>query len=824
MRTVIFLLIFSVSINMIGQQRPAIQKVTVTGTVIDADTNTPLEYATITLQNSQRPQMLTGAVTNLEGKFEIEIFASTYNIKVEYISFKSFEIKEKSIRENLDLGVVKLSIDSQNLDEVQVVAEKRDVEIRLDKKIYNVGKDLTIKGGNFLDLLENIPSITTDAEGGVSLRGNENVRILIDGKPSGLVGLSSTDALQQLPADAIESVEVITSPSARYDAEGTAGIINIILKKGKIQGLNGSFSLTTGIPDNHGANVNLNYRTKKINLFNTTSYSYRDSPGETTNDRENFFGNPENKFINEDRDFDRIRNNFNTNLGLEYFFTDRTSLTGAVFMRQNGGKTGTDNFTDRLNEARELVNRTFRREDEDEYERTLQYSLNFQKKFKTDGHILTADFQYEESVEDESSIINESEIFPTEQALDFETNSTKENQDRILVQADYVLPYGKNKQSQFEFGYRGNFNELTTDFRVDTLGVGGELVLDANLSNELIYEENINALYTQWGTKAGKFSVLLGMRMEVSDINVTLTTTGESFDENYTDFFPTINLGWEFNEEESVTLGFNRRITRPRSRFVNPFPSRSSETNIFQGNPDIDPSYSNGVDLAYLRRWKKLTLTSSIFYQKNTDVFEFISEDTGNLTDNGDPIVRRFPVNLSTEERIGFEFGGNYTPTKWWRMNGSFNFFNSTRDGDFNGVSFDADNTSWFARLNSRTTLPGKIDFQQTMFYSGPSENAQNENKSVFSMNLALSKDLFKEKASIVFNFRDVFNSNIRETETRTSTFRSESENQFRKPQFTINFTYRFNQQNNQRQRQRREQGPGQEFGGGEEFEGGGGV
>lgn len=822
MRNLFSVFVLCITLSIHAQQRPQMQKVTVTGTVIDAETNQPLEYATITLQNSRREQMLTGAITDAQGKFEIEVFASTYNIKVEYISFQPSEIKEKTIRENLDLGTIKLSIDAQNLNEVQVVAEKRDVGIRLDKKIYNVSKDLTIKGGTFTDLLENIPSVTTDAEGGISLRGNENVRILIDGKPSGLVGLNSTDALQQLPADAIESVEVITSPSARYDAEGTAGIINIILKKGKIQGWNGTFSVNTGIPDNHGVNVNLNYRTKKVNFFTTTSYRYNEGPGETTNKRENFFGNPENKFIDEFRDFDRIRNNFNTNLGAEYFFTEKTSLVGSVFIRQNDGKTGTDNFTNRLNESRELVNRTLRIEEEDNYERTVQYSLNFQKKFKKEGHIFTADFQYEQSIEDENSIINEFEIFPTEQDLDFETNSTQEDQDRILAQADYVLPFGKDKQSQFEFGYRGNFNELTTDFRVDTLGVNGELILDQNLSNELIYEENINALYTQLGTKKGKFSILLGLRMEVSDINVTLTNTGENFDENYTDFFPTVNLGWEFNEEESITLGFNRRITRPRSRFVNPFPSRSSETNIFQGNPDIDPSYSNGWDLAYLKRWKKLTLTSSIFYQKNTDVFEFISEDIGQVTDNGDPIVRRFPVNLSTEERIGFEFAGNYTPFKWWRMNFSYNFFNATRDGDFNGVSFDADNTSWFARLNSRTTLPGKIDFQQTMFYSGPSENAQNETKALFSANLALSKDVLKEKASIVLNYRDIFNSRIRETDTRTDTFFSTSQNQFRKPQFTITFTYRFNQdQNNRRNRQRERQQGGEEFGGGEEFEGG---
>lgn len=817
MKKMFFLMLAFISIGVVAQA-PQIAKVKITGTVLEGVTGQPLEYATIVLQNSKRTQLITGGITDGKGRFEVEAFAGTYNIKVEFISFKSIEIKEKAIKEDLDLGVFKLFEDTQKLDEVKIVAEKRDVEIRLDKKIYNVGKDLTIKGGTFTDLLENIPSVTTDAEGTVSLRGNDNVRILIDGKPSGLVGLSSTDALRQLPADAIESVEVITSPSARYDAEGTAGIINIILKKGKITGLNGSFSVNTGTPDNHGANVNMNFRTKKFNLFNTTSYNYTNAPGNSDNKRENFFGNPDNKFINEFRDFDRIRNNFNTNIGLEYFLTESSSIVGTVFFRGNGGKTGTDNITNRLNESRELVNKTLRTEDENEDNETVQYSLNYSKNFKTDGHKLTADFQLERTFEDQFSIVNEFQIFPTAADLDFETNSTNEDQDRILAQMDYVRPFGKNLQSQFEAGYRGNFNQLTTNFQVDTLGVGGELVLDENLSNKLIYEENINAFYTQIGSKFGKFSALFGLRMEVSDINVLLATTSESFDKNYTDFFPTVNFGYEFSDEESLTLGFNRRITRPRSRFINPFPSRSSETNLFQGNPDINPSYSSALDLAYLKRWEKLTLTSSIYYQRSTGVFEFISEDTGQLTDNGDPIVRRFPVNLSTNKRVGFEFSGNYTPLKWWRINGNFNLFNSETNGDFNNVSFDANTNTWFTRLNSRVTLPGKIDFQQTIFYSGPSETAQNERKSVFTANLALSKDLLKEKASLVLNVRDLFNSGARETDTRTSTFFSTSNFQFRKRQITLTFTYRFNQKKNQRERnqQRNEnQGGGEEeFGG----------
>ena len=463
-----------------------------------------------------------------------------------------------------------------------------------------------------------------------------------------------------------------------------------------------------------------------------------------------------------------------------------------------------------------------------EDDKTVQYSVNYDKNFKEDGHKLTFDFQYEESTEDENSLINQD-------GIDIEKVRTLEDQERILLQSDYVLPIGEN--TQFEFGYRGNFNNLDTDYRIDTLNSSNGLFeIDNSLSNNLIYKENINAIYSQYGSKIEKFSFLLGLRLEATRITIDQVTTNDRDVKTYTSLFPTVNLSYELNDKESFTFGYNRRIRRPRSRFINPFPSRSSATSLFQGNPDIDPSISDGVDLGYLNRFGKLTLNTSVYFQRATDAFNFVSLATDNFyifdlnrtinindddfdtyanNDNYDliPVIKRTPINLATEDRFGFEFTLTYSPTKNWRINGNFNLFNSITKGDFEGENFDADNTSWFIRLNNKLTLPGKIDWQTRVFYSGPSENAQNKNEGIFSTDLAFSKDLFKEKASLAFNISDVFNTRKRKSETFTSAFVGTSEFQWRQRSFNLSFTYRFNQK-----KKREQQRGNDDDGGGEEF------
>ena len=786
---------------------------TVTGNVVDKSANIPLEYATISFQSIRNPQQLTGGITGTDGTFSIEVPAGKYKVTIEYISFAPFVIEEQLIREDVSLGTVTLDFAADSLDEVVIRAETTQVDIRLDKKIYNVGKDLLVRGGSVSDVLDNVPSVSVDVEGNVSLRGNDNVRILINGKPSGLVGISGSEGLRQIPSDAIDRVEVITSPSARYDAEGTGGILNIILKKDKLVGFNGSINVTAGDPENNTVSASLNYRTKDVNLFTNTGYSRRGSEGYGLDRRESFNEDLPFRFVDEDRDFERLRKSFNTNLGIEWFVNETSSITNSFFYRNSDN--GSDNVTisNRYADSRDaLTNASARFDNETEDDVTYQYSFNYVKNFSEDGHKLTFDFQLEDSSEDEFSNITDTDTFPTETVTDREQVRTIEDQGELLLQPDYVWPIDEN--TQIEAGFRGTFKDTKTDYTVAAIDANNMFVRNDSLSNILNYGENVTAVYSQYGKKINKFSLLFGLRLENTQITIDQETTGDLNKKKYTSLFPTVNLGYELTEKSSMTLGYNRRIRRPRGRFLNPFPSRSSEANIFQGNPDLDPVFSNGADLGYLHRWKGFTLNTSVYYTRSTDVFEFISEDTGQVTNNGDAVVRRFPVNLSSEDRYGFELTLMYKPAKWWTLNSDFNLYRQMTDGDFDGQDFGSEITSYFLRLNSKVTLPYEIDFQTRLFYSGPRNNAQSESEGVFSTNLAFSKDLFKEKATVSLNVSDLFNTRVRKTMTLTDTFASESEFQWRSRQITASFTYRFNQK---KQRQRGQRGGGDDDG---DFEG----
>jgi len=796
----------------------------ITGKVTDKDAGIPLEYATVTVTDVNNAQDVEGGITDMEGNFRVEVPQGEYNIKIEYISFQPITLK-RTLNADLNLGTIQLEFAASDLDEVTVVAETTTVDIRLDKKIYNIGKDLTTAGGTVSDALNNVPSVSVDVEGGISLRGNENVRILINGKPSALAGFGSTDVLRQLPADAIERVEVITSPSARYDAEGTAGILNIILRKEKTLGFNGSINGSLGNPDLASISTNLNLRTDKFNVFNTTSYRYSSSPGNgyfdtrynTTDDI-----TPTYERIIEDRDIQRLNRGFNTNLGLEYYLTDRSSITGSVFYRNGNDVDETTNLTQSFNNSAPVLE-TSRIERQKEKDDRYQFALNYINRFNDEGHQLTADLQYTTSDETQNTFINEDITLNTENTdpIIAERLLSIEKQDEYLVQADYVLPFGEG--SQFEAGYRGTFENEVTDYRVnqEQIANSNNFVQNDTLTNVFDYTENVNAVYTQLGSKFGKFSVLAGLRLENTQlkgqIGSALTEAelqdiygfeiNTDFDNNYLGLFPTLNLTFELNERENVTLGYNRRINRPRGWFLNPFPDRSSRNNVFQGNPNLQPAFANAYDLGYLKRWDKLTLTSSLYFQRETESFEVVQEiielqGQGSNT-NGNTVIRSIPVNLSSNERLGAEIGLLYNPAKWLRLNGSFNFFQFNTEGFFNNVDYSAKNTSYFARFSSKVSLPWSIDWQTNAFYRGAAQNAQSDTDGILSVDLALSKDLFDDKATISMNVSDLFNGRKRSQVTTNDLFTRDSEFQWRQRQVNLSFVYRFNQRKNDRQNNR---------------------
>jgi outer membrane cobalamin receptor len=797
-----------------GKTQPQREMFELKGVIHEKEADIPLEFATIIVRPLKGDQVY-GGMTNAKGKFSFEVPKGKYTISFEFLSFKTVAIEDVDVNKNIDLGEILLEEDAESLDEVTVIAEKSTMEVKLDKKIYNVGKDMTVRGGTASDVLDNVPSVTVDAEGVVSLRGNENVRILINGKPSGLIGLNDTEALRQFPADAIQKVEVITSPSARYDAEGTAGILNIILRRDKITGFNGIGTVNVGIPETYGFSTSLNYRLENVNFFTNIGYSDRESPGNSSAETTYFSPNANFASTNQQIDYTRKGNNLNLNFGIEYYLAKETSITASFLYRNSDRDRISENMTDAFDEFDDLVNSTLRIENQSSKGNVLQYDLNFLHKFKKEGHQIDLDLQYQDNKDDENSLITNEETFPNMIDQLSETFDSNELQKRFLIQSDYVLPIGENQQ--VELGFRINKDDRETDYRFFNENEDGDFIVNDSLTNLFEYDEVISAFYGQYGNKFGKFSALLGLRIEATDIDIR--STGKEIDslnqKNYVNAFPTANLVYEFTESENLTLGYNSRIRRPRSRFINPFPSQSSRTNIFQGNPDLDPSISHGVDLGYYKRWSKVTFNTSVYYTHATDVFQFISEDTGQTTEDGIPIIRRTPINLSTDDRYGFEFSANYTPKKNWRFNASFNFYNSTLDGEYEGVDFGSSFTSWFARGTSKLTLPAKIDWQTTMMFRGPRQNAQSKSEGMFMANMAFSKDILKGNGTLVFNVDDLFNTRKRISETTTDTFTENSEFQWRQRQFRLSFTYRFNQKK-QRQRQRGGMGgdDGEEFGG----------
>lgn len=788
-RLIVVLFLFGLSISGFSQQPGGkkFKKIKIEGVVIDKETQDPLEYTTISLLNDSSPDLIQGGITDKNGKFIIEVFPGKYNITLEYIGFDKIILKDKVISINEDFGIFELEIVAESLNEVELVGERTEVEIRLDKRIYNVGKDITVRGGSVADVLDNVPSVSVDVEGNVALRGNQNVRILINGKPSGLVGLSGPQGLRSLPAESIEKVEVVTSPSARYEASGTAGILNVILKKEELEGFNGSFILNGGAPTTYGGNATLNWRTKKLNIFSTTSLRDSESRGGGDFESENF--NPV-RFVNEDRDYQRNRKSIFFNLGAEYYFNDDTSLTISGFVRTSDNESNNNTKIDNLNAAGVVVDQFGRYQFEEEIDNSQQFTTNFTKKFDDKGHELVIEFQTESSEEDESDLAENTSTFNQE-------SDTFEDQSRTLLQMDYVWPVNEN--TQFEIGYRGDFSLQETDYNVFDLLDNGRTP-NTELTNFLGFTQKINAAYAQFGKKINKFSYLIGLRMEKTHIEIDQKTTKIFKEKDYTDWFPTLNFSFEFTEKENITLGYSRRIRRPRSWSLNPFRSLTSLTFFRQGNPNLDPSYSNLFDLGYLKRWNKFTFNSSVYYQKATQVIERITETTGELVVvSVNPLVelpefRSTSVNLSENIRTGTEFTLTYSPKRQVRLSGNFNIFNSETIGFYKEVPLDRKIVSWFMRFNSSFPLAFGINTQLNGFYFGPRANAQTESKGVVSFSGALNKPMFNDKATLSFRVSDIFNSSRRKSTTETADFRNYTEFQWRQPSYVFTFTYRINE------------------------------
>ena len=760
------------------------KSVKVTGKVIDQTTQSPLGYATITFINSKTKNIVAGETTDESGIFKLKIPTGKYNIKIEFLSFKSYVLENKEITKDFDMQVIELAPNVEQLAGIEVVGERSTVEYKLDKKVFNVGKDIISKGGNVTDILDNVPSVSVDAGGSISLRGNANVRILINGKPS---VLSANGGLEQLPADLVSKVEVITNPSARYEASGTAGIINVVLKKNKLGGLGGSLQLTSGYPANHRTNLNMNFKTEKFNLFTNIGYRYSNYFGERTR-HQIVNGNGLTKILNQTEDLKRNDDHFNFYVGGDYYFNEKNTLTVSYYKNIIKNTDELDLKYSYSNSVGEIDSVITQFENYYEPQNFNQLEIDYVKTFDTKGRKFTTSIVYDWWNDDENESLTLQHMIPfSEEKTKIITRDIESSKD-LLIQTDFVSPLKNN--GRFEAGFRGEIRRITSDYSAT---INDEPLPDFN--NLLDYDEQIYGAYLQYGKKLKKFNYLFGLRTELSDIGIKDRNDIFNDDKKYIGFFPTAHLTYNFSEKTNLQLSYSRRINRPRFWQLNPFGGLSDTRNRFVGNPDLNPMYTDSYELGLLKRWEKITINPSIYFQHNTDFFQFLTriDEEGNFL--------TFPINLSYENRGGAELSVIYNPNKWLRLSGDFNYYQFKQVGNFENVSFDTEDNNWSARINSRMKFHKGLTMQGTFRYRGKNESGQTLTKAQKSLDFGISKDLLGDKANLSLNFRNILDSRVENQTTTGENYILEAEGKRYGRRFSATFTYRFNRKKGERDR-----------------------
>ncbi len=818
--------------------------VKVNGKVANSTNNTPIEFASVIVE-SGTDGYIGEAITDKDGNFVIEVPKGNLVFVFEALGFISSE-KQVDIQDNTSLGNILLQTEQViSLEGATIVAEKPIYKVELDKKVYDMASDPMSQGQNLSDALANVPSVQVDAEGNVSLRGNDNVKFLVDGKPSGMLGISDpAEALKNIPAENVERIEVITNPSSRYEASGSAGIINIVLKKGANTGFNGSVTVNGGIPETVGANVNLNYRTKKFNWFTNfgTRYSEREGEGRAflTNYDEDTHQISDYRSTN--RDNDRIRRNYNVRFGTEYYIDNNNTIGASAGYRYNNGNNlshiSYNNFDNLMN----WTSLEERIQNEKEIENNFDVDLSYKHEFDKKGHEFSFTARYSYQKEDEDGLIQTNRNDArNEQTLSLEEQTT------VVLTADYIRPIGE--KGKFELGARTDLNNNVTDSKNYFINSDNTLTPNERFYSNLENQQNVFASYVQYGNSIGNFQYFLGVRVEHSEMNIDdHLNSANNIKKKYTDWFPSATFNYSFNEKNELQLSYSRRIRRPMSFMLMPFFNSTDDRNIRYGNPDLDPTYTNSIELSYITTIGKLMVTPSLFYQRTTDMmsqfqrknytYTGLPTATPTADDFADTFITR-PINIGEEDRYGLDLTATYRPFRWWNLMLNVNLFGYKRTGFYSETNndyvnpntynpaqnnletktdsqdFSGDGFSSRGRLSSNFTLPKDFKVQLAANYMGSIKTEQEKMEDNLSMDFSLSKDLLKGNASIAFNIRDVFNSRKRESTNYLryddGSLQSTNYNSMRwnVRTFNLSFTYRIKSQ----QRQKGERPNGEEGG-----------
>lgn len=733
---------------------------TISGKLIDASNNQTLPFAAVGLTRKSDNKTLN-LQTDINGNFKLTDLADgIYLMKISFVGYLTINKDNIIVGPNnrtINLGTIKITPAKGVLKEVVISSQKSQIQLGIDKKSFSVDQSLVSQGGSATDLLTNIPTVQVDVDGNVSLRGSSNVKVLINGKPSALTGNDLTDILQSIPASSIETIEVITNPSAKYDSEGDSGIINIILKKNVAIGFNGSASASLGTHNTYNGTLNLAYQNSKINIYTNYSYRKADRIGNGSSDKTTSGVNSttqENQTEQQNQVSDQkfVFGGHNIRSGIDYNIDPKTTISFSDNINIRDRDRYQNGNTQITNDGA-LLEMLGQNNTTHNSGTNLDFNLDFDHKFKKKDEELTANIGYSTSHDNEYDYLNTAYNFynPDSVYNYHQNNHIIGHQRNWNLQADYVLPL--NNHNKLEMGYRSTFSTNDNNYLVDTVNATTQaLDYDPILSNHFIYHEQVHALYTNYQQQFGKFGIQAGLRLEEARINTTLTDTAtQNHSQNYLRLYPSLFLTEKLGDNQTLQFSYSRRVTRPRGNQISPFIDKSDPLNYTEGNPNLLPQDTHSFELSYINYWKTLTLTSSLYYRlTNDNIQRIISPVTSEIS------LTQFE-NVKSASNAGYELIAKVSPSNIIDLTGNLNIYYKNIDGDPSLGLQPTSGFSWNANLTANIKPFKKLGFQLRGDYQGPQVIPQGRADAVYGIDGGVRYDITR-KLTFSLNGRDLLN------------------------------------------------------------------
>lgn len=759
----------------------------VSGTVVEQKTQKNMEFVDVTLLELTAKTFLQGTSTDAEGRFRFSnVPPGKYFLRLNFIGFETKEtapFSVKSKEQELDLGEIAIATSSNLLDEVEVTAEKSTYNLSLDRKVYNVEKDIQSQVSSATEILQNIPSVTVDVEGQVSLRGTSNITYFINGKPSALLRANGSAALQQIPASSIERIEVITNPSAKYRPDGIGGIINIVLKEESREGWNGTISGNVGNLSRQNANLILNYGTEDLNVFGSYSFRHANTPRRERDIRINKDDNGAQVYASENsslRETDEYSHVISTGLDFPIGESNKMEIAGTYYTGKEDKNTLADwEVVDEFPSVF-AINRALK-----ELEQEVELSTAFEHEFD-DDHTLAIEVAYSAYDEAEDNMYNENYTLPSPSSSR-SRNLIEKGGPLTELAIEYARPIGED--SELEAGY------LTEFMKDDIRFIGEEFnpqedgwATDFNKTNHFTFRQNIHALYTTFGHSFDAFSFLAGLRAEQTFINSRLITTGEKIPNHYFQFFPTLHLSYELDDGQELQLSYSRRVNRPDSDEHNPFAEYDDPRNREVGNPKLLPEQVHSLELGYHLQKDGFSFIPNLYYRYKYDAFSEIEEIVQ------DTVLQSRQINLANETSAGLELILTGNVKDILDLTFSANAFYNELDASNLDFTDQRSNLTWDSKLAASLNLASNTFAQLNAYYRSARLTVQGESKSQFLLNLGLRQDIFQNRASLILTVSDVFASLQWEKIIDTPDLYRKREYTRNKQIVYLGFSYRFGQ------------------------------